>query len=69
MLTLDSKEIKISKTDQAALDQSQHEEQQISAQIDLMWLQWSKRSFKFSEAVTFIIATRMIPPTQIESVE
>ena len=45
MLTLDSKEIKISKTDQAALDQSQHEEQQISAQIDLMWLQWSKRSF------------------------
>ena len=45
MLTLDSKEIQISQTDQAALDQSQHEEQQVSAQIDLMRLQWRKRSF------------------------
>lgn len=43
--TLDSKEIQISQTDQAALDQSQHEEQQVSAQINLMRLQWRKRSF------------------------
>lgn len=69
MLALDAKIEQITEADQGALQKPQDQEDKVSSKINLMELQMFKSVVPFSDTVTLSMATRTIPPIQMESVE